>query len=36
VSLGRLGSKVGEREGGGQAAAYALQVRSEGLRLGGG
>lgn len=29
VSLGRLGGKVGQGEGGGQAAAYTLQVRSE-------
>lgn len=36
VSLGRLGSKVGERERSGQAATYALQVGPEGLRLGGG
>lgn len=35
VSLGGLGSKVGECERGGQAAAYALQVGSEGLRLSG-
>jgi hypothetical protein len=36
MSLGGLGSKVGEGERGGQAAAYALQVGSEGLRLSGG
>ena len=35
VSLSGLRSEVGKRERSGQAAAYALQVRSEGLRLSG-
>ncbi len=33
VPLGRLRGKVGERQGGRQAAADALQVGTEGLRL---